>query len=71
MRLWCRPTATALIGPLSKKPPNAVGAALKRQKKESDETKEGDRLEGATVAPAINNGIFHLSSNHENEKKQI
>jgi len=48
-----------------------VGAALKRQEKESDETKEGDRLEGATVAPAINNGIFHLSSNHENRKKQI
>jgi len=34
--LWCRPAATALIGPLAWGPPYAVGAALekaKRQKK--------------------------------------
>ena len=30
--LWCRPEATALIGPLFWDPPHAVGAALKRQK---------------------------------------
>jgi len=29
--LWCRPVATALIGPLAWEPPYAVGAALKRQ----------------------------------------
>ena len=32
--LWCRPAATALIGPLAWEPPYAMGAALKRQKKE-------------------------------------
>ena len=31
--LWCRPAATALIGPLAWEPPYAAGAALKRQKK--------------------------------------
>ena len=32
--LWRRPAATALIRPLAWEPPCAVGAALKRQKKE-------------------------------------
>ena len=31
--LWCRPVATALIGPLSWEPPYASGAAFKKQKK--------------------------------------
>ena len=31
--LWCRPAATALIQPLALEPPYAMGAALKRQKK--------------------------------------
>ena len=31
--LWCRPAATALIGPLAWEPPYAVGVALERQKK--------------------------------------
>ena len=30
--LWCRPVATALIGPLAWEPPLAVGTALKKQK---------------------------------------
>ena len=30
--LWCRPVATAPIGPLAWEPPYAMGAALKRQK---------------------------------------
>ena len=30
--LWCRPAATASIGPLAWKPPYAMGAALKGQK---------------------------------------
>jgi len=30
--LWCRPAATAPIGPLVWEPPYAVGAALKIQK---------------------------------------
>ena len=32
--LWCRPVTTAPIRPLSWKPPYAVGAALKSQKKQ-------------------------------------
>ena len=32
--LWYRPAAAALIGPLVWEPPDAAGAALKRQKKE-------------------------------------
>ena len=31
--LWCRQAAVALIPPLAWEPPNAAGAALKRQKK--------------------------------------
>ena len=31
--LWCRPTATALIRPLTWEPPYATGAALKKDKK--------------------------------------
>ena len=30
--LWCRPAATAPIGPLAWEPPYATGVALKRQK---------------------------------------
>ena len=30
--LWCRPAATAPIGPLAWEPPYAVGAALKKKK---------------------------------------
>ena len=38
--LWCRPAATALIGPLAWEPPCAMGATLekaKRQKKKKNE----------------------------------
>ena len=31
--LWCRPAATAPIGPIAWEPPHAARAALKRQKK--------------------------------------
>ena len=31
--LWCRPAATALIGPLAWEPPYATGAALKTEQK--------------------------------------
>ena len=34
LRLWCRPTATALIGPLAWEPPYAAGVALKKKGKE-------------------------------------
>ena len=30
--LWCRPAATALIGPLAWEPPYAMSAALKKDK---------------------------------------
>ena len=32
LSLWCRPVATAPIGPLAWEPPNAAGATLKGQK---------------------------------------
>ena len=32
LRLWCRPVATAPIGPLAWEPPYVSGVALKRQK---------------------------------------
>ena len=35
--LWCRLAATALIGPLAREPPYAVGSALKRPKKKKKE----------------------------------
>ena len=36
--LWCRPVATAPIGPLVWEPPYAVGVALKRQEKKKKVT---------------------------------
>ena len=38
--LWCRPEATALIGPLVWEPPCAAGASLKRKK---DQKKKKER----------------------------
>ena len=44
--LWCRPAAVALIGPLAWEPPDAVSAALKRQKQKGrKERKEKKRKE--------------------------
>ena len=37
--LWCKPVATALIGPLAWKPPYAMGAALKRPKEKKKKEK--------------------------------
>ena len=37
--LWCRPAASALIGPLAWEPPYAAGAALKRPKKKKKKKK--------------------------------
>ena len=34
--MWRRPAATADIGPLACEPPHAVGAALKRQNKQTN-----------------------------------
>ena len=42
--LWRRPAATALIRPLAWKPPNAVGAALKRQKEKKNKLLWGECL---------------------------
>ena len=39
--LWCRPAATAPIGPLAWEPPSAVGVALEKAKK----TKKKKRAE--------------------------
>ena len=44
LRLWCRPVATAPIGPLAWEPPYAAGAALEKarqkKKKKKKERKE-------------------------------
>ena len=37
--LWCRPVATALIGPLAWDPPYAAGATLEKTKKDETTTK--------------------------------
>ena len=37
--LWCRPAATAPIGPLAWKPPYAAGTALKREKDKKQKNK--------------------------------
>ena len=39
LRLWHRPTATALIGPLAWEPPYAVGVALEKTKKKNHNLK--------------------------------
>ena len=39
--LWCRPVATAPIGPLAWEPPYAAGVALKKKKKERKKEKDG------------------------------
>ena len=44
--LWCRPAATALIGPLAWDPPYAAGAALKKKKKKEKQSRETGRVQG-------------------------
>ena len=41
--LWCRPVATAPIGPLAWEPPYAVGVALKSKKKKRREREKQKR----------------------------
>ena len=41
--LWCRPAATALIGPLAWEPPYAAGAVLKRQKTKTKQTNKKNK----------------------------
>ena len=38
--LWCRPAATAPIGPLAWEPPYTAGVALKRQKGQKKKKKD-------------------------------
>ena len=40
--LWCRPAATALIGPLAWESPYAAGAVLQRQKKKKKKRRGGN-----------------------------
>ena len=46
--LWCRPVATALIGPLAWEPPYATGVALEKakkpQKKQQQQKRKTDRV---------------------------
>ena len=43
--LWCRAAAAALIRPLTWEPPDATGAALKRQKTERKKEKKERKKE--------------------------
>ena len=54
-RIWRRPVATALIGPLAWDPPYAVGAALKRQK---DKRKKKKKKRFPKKVPVKVEGIF-------------
>ena len=49
--LWCRPVATAPVGPLAWEPPYATGAALKSQKKKG--------------VPVVVQWLMNLTRNHE------
>ena len=49
--LWRRPAATALIRPLAREPPNAVGMALKRQKRK--QTNKNDIQVIVTAMPTM------------------
>ena len=44
--LWCRPVATALIGPLAWEPPCAVGVALKGENDQNKKRKRKFTLQG-------------------------
>ena len=61
--LWHRPAAVAVIGPLVWEPPNAEGAAPKRQKKKKKKRKkererEGGRKEGRKERKKENANFF-------------
>ena len=51
LRLWRRPVATALIGPLAWEPPYAPGAALKKQNKTKNKKKVCVPNRGEEKAP--------------------
>ena len=51
--LWCRPAATALIGPVAWEPPYAAGTALKRQKDKTTTEKQNPNLEKAEGRPKL------------------
>ena len=58
--LWCRPAAIALIRPLAREPPYAMGVALekaKRQKKKKKKRKENSR--------GVSQWLTNPTRNHE------
>ena len=44
--LWCRPVATALIGPLAWEPPYARGVALKKKNRKETQENQGEQDAG-------------------------
>ena len=46
--LWCRPAATAPIGPLAWEPPYAMGAALEKAKTQKTENRNRQRFSKQT-----------------------
>ena len=43
--LWCSPEAEALIGPLAREPPYALGVALRREKQKQNSLRTLDFLQ--------------------------
>ena len=71
--LWCRPVATAPIGPLAWEPPCAAGAALEKAKRQKEGRKEGKkenngeassqcRRRGGAVSSVIRQWEYRLTS---------
>ena len=47
--LWCRPVATALVGPLAWESPYATGVALERQKDKKKKKKKKKDITGVLI----------------------
>ena len=68
---WCRPEAMALIRPQAWEPPYATGAALQRQKdqtnkqKQTFSTQENHRQKYRAGVPVMAQWLTNLTRNHE------
>ena len=51
--LWCRPSATALIQPVSWEPLNAVGVGLKKQEKKKKKNVRWTEQQGASSSLTV------------------
>ena len=64
--LWCRPAATALIGPLAWEPPYASGAALTKNKKKTKKKKKKKKKKIQVIGvPVVAQWLTNSTRNHE------